>query len=156
MWFFPIVPIRGRSAGKPMGIVSFRWAEKVHIPYKKTEDGMSSWRQMDFRACFADLPKGGLKKSVWKELSFMGKEHGSSPAAAWKHGSIPDSQPDLCSILLWAVLPWRNLHSAGGISGTPGAGRSVSDFWTSSGYWGIHNSGSSGNRRGAHAAGNAG
>ena len=38
MWFFPIVPIRGRLAGKLMGIVSCRRAEKVHMSYNKLKD----------------------------------------------------------------------------------------------------------------------
>lgn len=38
MWFFPIVPIRGRLAGNLIGIVSSREVEKVHISYNKLKD----------------------------------------------------------------------------------------------------------------------
>ena len=47
-----------------MGIVSFRGAEKVYIANKKLADRLNFYRKTYFGAGFADLPAGGLKKSV--------------------------------------------------------------------------------------------
>mgnify|MGYP001552080033 len=50
-----------------MGIVSFRRVEKVHILQEKFKELVDFYHEIDFWACFADLPQEGLKKSVWKE-----------------------------------------------------------------------------------------
>ena len=49
-----------------MGIVSFRRVEKIHILQEKFKELVDFYCEMDFLACFADLPEGGLKKSIWK------------------------------------------------------------------------------------------
>ena len=65
-----------------MGIVSFSGAAKDHIPHKNLAYQALFYCLTDFRACYADLPEGGLKKLVWGSPCFMGREHNSSPAAS--------------------------------------------------------------------------
>ena len=70
MWFFPIVPIRGRAAGMYMGIVSFPAPLNRRILWKKLWRQVFVMRYSYLRACFTVLPPGGLEKQYEKTLFY--------------------------------------------------------------------------------------
>ena len=91
MWFFPIVPIRGRAAGMYMGIVSFPAPLNRRILWKKAVKAGLCYAVFVFKGMLHRPSAGRSWKTVWKNAVLSGSRMHSSKLL---HGSTAALRAD--------------------------------------------------------------
>ena len=124
MWFFIIVPIRGRLAEKCMGIVFFPFSENAEVLIRNQAYEKHFWDGCiiisDKRACFADLLAEAFEKSIQWKMSLIRKCHMSFRCAAGCSIRISGRYGYPGSRLLSEVLPWISSYISLWNAGGPG------------------------------------